>query len=51
MKIVILGASGLIGNGIMKTLSANKAFSIYGTFNSNYFYEQKDMKNIQNLMC
>ena len=47
MKIVILGASGLIGNGIMKTLSANKAFSIYGTFNSNSFYEQKDMKNIQ----
>ncbi len=47
MKIVILGASGLIGNGIMKTLSANKTLSIYGTYNNNSFYEKENVKNFQ----
>lgn len=45
MKIVILGASGLIGNGVVKALSNNHSLKILGTYSKNLFYKEKKIEN------
>ena len=45
MKIIILGASGLIGNGIKSVLENENSNQIVGTFCSNVHFLKKNKKN------
>jgi dTDP-4-dehydrorhamnose reductase len=50
MKIVILGASGMLGNAIYRHLSENHTFNVYGTVRSeNYlnFFNEKLRANLE----
>ena len=42
-KILILGASGMIGNGIMQEMSNNDESIVFGTYNKNFYF--KNHKN------
>ena len=35
MKILVLGAGGMLGNAVLRVMSGRKDFSVYGTLRSN----------------
>ena len=45
MKIIVLGASGLIGNGIKSVLENKTSNEIIGTYCNNYNLQKKKQKN------
>lgn len=53
MRILVLGASGMLGNAVVKVFSASGQHEVWGTIRSNgsrhFFAEQSDLQLIANL--
>ena len=41
MKVLVLGASGLIGNGIKRVLEKKTSYEVIGTYCKNKLFENK----------
>ena len=53
MKVIIFGASGMLGNTLIKTISQDENYEVYGTLRKdiNYFEKNNSIKIFKNVAC
>tara|TARA_A100000164_G_scaffold382143_1_gene438953 strand:- start:5733 stop:6602 length:870 start_codon:yes stop_codon:yes gene_type:complete len=53
MKVIIFGAGGMLGNTLIKTLSQDKAYEVYGTLRKdiNFFDKNNSIRIFKNISC
>ena len=53
MKVIIFGAGGMLGNTLIKTLSQDENYKVYGTLRKdiNYFEGNKSVKIFKKISC
>ena len=53
MKVIIFGAGGMLGNTLIKTISQDENYEVYGTIRKdiNYFEENNSVKVFKKISC
>ena len=53
MKVIIFGAGGMLGNTLIKTISGDKSYEVYGTLRKeiNFFDKNNSIKILKNISC
>ena len=53
MKVIIFGAGGMLGNTLIKTISQDKAYEVYGTLRKdiNFFDKNNSIRIFKNISC